>query len=122
MNIPDAATLMLIFFVILILTGIVLVALFVLIFIKRWIKGSITLNSANSPLPLGELSEYFASIRLDAASNTLLFTQSGSFARCVVTIIGSANGKKKMKRYALSFSDNESSGDISFSVIRMESR
>ena len=120
MNIPDQATLMLLFFVLLIITGVVLVAGFVLLFIKRWIKGGLTLNSANSPLSLGELSEYFTSVRLDGTSNTLLFTQSGNFARCVVTVIGSANGKKKMKRYALSFSDNEKTCGIQLGALHFD--
>lgn len=107
------------FIVLLVAAGIVLVALFPLVFVKRWFKNTITLSPVNQPLSSKELKTFFALVRYDEASHTLLLTQAFGFKSCVVSLIYATGGKKKLKRYALSYGPEERTcgiqlGDLHF--------
>ena len=95
------------FIALIVITAIVGVALLILFFLKRKVKGNVELFPAGSALPLNDLNQFFSSVRHDANSNTIVLKQASPFRRCVVAVVYAVDGKKTFKRYVLNFSESQ---------------
>ena len=100
-------TLFMVFLVAILLTVVVAIVLFLLFFLKRKVKGTVPFFPSGTALPNDEFATFFSSVRHDANSNIILFTQAFNFKRCVVTLVYSNNGKKGFKRYVLQFNESQ---------------
>lgn len=90
------------------LSAVLGVVLFFVLVFKRKANKNLDLFARNGRQNLdGEEANHFSLIKHDDASNMIVLKQSGSFANCVVTLITSSNGKKKAKRYKLSFTPEQ---------------
>ena len=96
------------FTIFLIATFVVVALLGVLVTFKKFVKPSIPLASVSGAQPLdGNEATYFAFIKYDEASRSIVLRQANSFSKCVVSLITANNGKRKIRRHVVEFNGGD---------------